>query len=133
MASRPLRAGRFRVRIPGLGRLKIPALEQYRNIYGYLEQVPFGLLGRSPRPALAHAPGVSRYFEPEGHDAMPCGSGPMKAQELGKEAAPLLRKESWAMLVVGFVFGLAAVVFVPPFVTYDGPNHFLRALQVSQG
>jgi Predicted membrane protein (DUF2142) len=64
---------------------------------------------------------------------MPCGNGPMKAQEFGKEAAPLLRKESWAMLVVGFVFGLAAVVFVPPFVTYDGPNHFLRALQVSEG
>jgi Predicted membrane protein (DUF2142) len=64
---------------------------------------------------------------------MPPGTGPMSAPTSGKEAAPLLRTESWAMLVIGFVFGLAAVVFVPPFVTYDGPNHFLRALQVSEG
>jgi uncharacterized membrane protein len=50
-----------------------------------------------------------------------------------KPKAPLLRAESWLMLVIGFVFGLAAVVFVPPFVTFDGPNHYLRALQVSEG
>ena len=57
----------------------------------------------------------------------------MTAPETGKPKAPLLRAESWLMLTMGFVFGLAAVVFVPPFVTYDGPNHFLRSLQVSEG
>ncbi|HEY5228000.1 MAG TPA: DUF2142 domain-containing protein, partial [Opitutaceae bacterium] len=57
----------------------------------------------------------------------------MRKEQPGRAAKPFLRSESWAMLVIGFVFGLAAVVFVPPFVTYDGPNHFLRALQVSRG
>jgi hypothetical protein len=57
----------------------------------------------------------------------------MTATDTAPPKAPLLRAESWLMLAVGFVFGLAAVVFVPPFVTYDGPNHYLRALQVSEG
>lgn len=41
--------------------------------------------------------------------------------------------ESWVALLFGFVFGVTAVVFVPPVVTYDGPSHYLRALQVSEG
>ena len=46
---------------------------------------------------------------------------------------PHLRSESLlAILAIG-VFGLAAVVFVPPAITYDGPSHYFRALQVSRG
>jgi hypothetical protein len=34
---------------------------------------------------------------------------------------------------MGILFGIPAVILVPPVVTYDGPNHYLRALQVSEG
>ncbi|HZZ18703.1 MAG TPA: DUF2142 domain-containing protein [Opitutaceae bacterium] len=57
----------------------------------------------------------------------------MSVPDTPKPKAPLLRQESWILLLVGFVFGLGAVVFVPPFVGFDGPNHYLRALQVSEG
>jgi hypothetical protein len=57
----------------------------------------------------------------------------MIQQVEAKPQAPLLRPESWLLLLIGFVFGLAAVVFVPPFVAFDGPNHYLRALQISEG
>jgi hypothetical protein len=46
---------------------------------------------------------------------------------------PHLRSESLlAILVIG-AFGLAAVVLVPPAITFDGPSHYFRALQVSRG
>jgi uncharacterized membrane protein len=46
---------------------------------------------------------------------------------------PLLRTESWLALLFGLLFGVPAVVFVPPVVTFDGPSHYGRALQVSLG
>jgi uncharacterized membrane protein len=46
---------------------------------------------------------------------------------------PLLRIESRLALVIGALFGVPAVVFVPPAVTFDGPSHYGRALQVSEG
>src|ERR1700691_1889929 len=44
-----------------------------------------------------------------------------------------LRIESRLAILFGILFGIPAVVLVPPVVTYDGPNHYLRALQVSEG
>jgi hypothetical protein len=44
-----------------------------------------------------------------------------------------LSAESKLLLVLGLAFGLLAVVLVPPAITYDGPSHFFRALQVSEG
>ena len=44
-----------------------------------------------------------------------------------------LRLESRLAILLGILFGIPAVIFVPPVVTYDGPNHYLRALQVSEG
>jgi|CZKI01.1.fsa_nt_gi hypothetical protein len=46
---------------------------------------------------------------------------------------PLLRTESWLALLIGLLFGVPAVVLVPPAVTFDGPSHYARALQVSEG
>jgi hypothetical protein len=44
-----------------------------------------------------------------------------------------LRLESRLALLVGALFGLPAVFLVPPAATFDGPSHYFRALQVSQG
>jgi uncharacterized membrane protein len=44
-----------------------------------------------------------------------------------------LSAESRLLLLLGLAFGLPAVVLVPPAITYDGPSHYFRALQVSEG
>jgi uncharacterized membrane protein len=44
-----------------------------------------------------------------------------------------LRIESRLAILIGVLFGIPAVIFVPPVATFDGPNHYLRALQVSEG
>jgi hypothetical protein len=44
-----------------------------------------------------------------------------------------LRLESRLALLFGALFGIPAVVLVPPAVTFDGPSHYFRALQVAEG
>ncbi len=44
-----------------------------------------------------------------------------------------LRLESRLALLIGSVFGLPAVFLIPPAVTFDGPSHYFRSLQVSRG
>jgi len=44
-----------------------------------------------------------------------------------------LRVESRLAILAIAVFGMAAVLFVPPAITFDGPSHAFRALQVSRG
>jgi hypothetical protein len=44
-----------------------------------------------------------------------------------------LRLESRLALLVGALFGIPAVFLVPPAATFDGPSHYFRALQVSEG
>jgi uncharacterized membrane protein len=41
--------------------------------------------------------------------------------------------EGRLMLVVGLLVGIAAVFFEPPAVTFDGPSHYFRVLQISRG
>jgi hypothetical protein len=53
--------------------------------------------------------------------------------DAARSPGPLLCLESSLALLIGVLFGIPAVVLVPPVVTYDGPNHYLRALQVSEG
>ncbi len=44
-----------------------------------------------------------------------------------------LSLESRLALLIGLFFGGWAVVVVPPVITFDGPGHFYRALQVTRG
>src|ERR1700677_4409098 len=54
------------------------------------------------------------------------------------EAGPV-RMKAWQslevrlLLAIGALFGGMALLIVPPAVVYDGPSHFFRALQVSEG
>ncbi len=44
-----------------------------------------------------------------------------------------LSLESRLALLFGALFGLPAVLLVPPVATFDGPSHYFRALQVAEG
>ena len=41
--------------------------------------------------------------------------------------------ESRSAFVFGLLVGLVAIAYVPPAVTFDGPSHFFRAVQISHG
>jgi uncharacterized membrane protein len=43
------------------------------------------------------------------------------------------RYRAWISLGAAAILGVIAVVLVPPAITYDGPSHFFRAVQVSEG
>lgn len=36
------------------------------------------------------------------------------------------------MLAIGLLAGVAAIAVVPPFITYDGPAHYLRTVQIAE-
>jgi uncharacterized membrane protein len=46
---------------------------------------------------------------------------------------PSDKLRSFAALGVAALWGFVAVIFVPPIITFDGPSHYFRALQVSEG
>jgi uncharacterized membrane protein len=46
---------------------------------------------------------------------------------------PSDKLRSFTALGVAAFFGIFAVIFVPPIITFDGPSHYFRALQVSEG
>lgn len=50
-----------------------------------------------------------------------------------RSAISELRLESRCFLAIGLFFGFLAIVFVPPIITFDGPSHFFRAVEISRG